>query len=208
MMIRLLAATALAALPAMAGATTIVDGSFEAAGTGVADFCYDGFSAGGNAPCPAGAWGTAAGVIHSGSGAWGGTMTPDGNYFGMLQGGQVLSQTVVASATSGLSLNWIDANRTNNGGPHSYTVTVNGATLGTYTSGFSGFAAESTGPFGVIAGQSYTIAFNGIANGDTTSFIDSVSLATVPEPASWALMLAGFGMVGFAVRRRLVTIAA
>ena len=26
--------------------------------------------------------------------------------------------------------------------------------------------------------------------------------ATVPEPASWALMIAGFGMVGGAIRRR------
>lgn len=30
----------------------------------------------------------------------------------------------------------------------------------------------------------------------------SVAVASVPEPASWALMLAGFGAVGFAMRRR------
>ncbi len=42
------------------------------------------------------------------------------------------------------------------------------------------------------------------------SFLDGVSLtASVPEPASWALMLAGFGSVGFALRRRAAaTIAA
>ena len=33
--------------------------------------------------------------------------------------------------------------------------------------------------------------------GDTT-----FTLSAVPEPASWALMIAGFGMVGVAVRRR------
>lgn len=30
----------------------------------------------------------------------------------------------------------------------------------------------------------------------------SLSIAAVPEPASWALLIAGFGMIGFAARRR------
>jgi hypothetical protein len=40
------------------------------------------------------------------------------------------------------------------------------------------------------------------------SFLDGVSLTAVPEPASWALMLAGFGLVGLAARRRTTTLAA
>jgi hypothetical protein len=36
----------------------------------------------------------------------------------------------------------------------------------------------------------------------------SVGDAAVPEPASWALMIAGFGMVGFAMRRRATAVAA
>ncbi len=42
------------------------------------------------------------------------------------------------------------------------------------------------------------------------SFLDGVSLeAAVPEPATWALMLGGFGLVGGAMRRRTVaTVAA
>lgn len=32
--------------------------------------------------------------------------------------------------------------------------------------------------------------------------IDDIAGAAVPEPASWALLIAGFGMVGFAMRRR------
>ncbi len=208
MLSRLLIVTALAVVPAVAGATALVDGSFEAAGAGVSDYCYDAFAAGGNAPCAPNAWGTNGGVIHSGSSAWGGTTTPDGNYYGMLQANQTLTQTVVATATGGLALSWIDANRNNNGGLHSYTVSVNGASLGTYTSGFGAFVARTSGKFGAIAGQSYTISFDGIANGDTTSFIDAVALTTVPEPASWALMVAGFGLVGFAARRRSAAVAA
>lgn len=202
------AATVLAFAPVAAGATALVDGSFEAAGAGVGDYCYDGFAAGGNPACGPGAWGANGGVIRSGSGAWGGTTTPAGDYYGMLQGAQVLSQTVVATSNGALGLTWIDANRTNNGGPHSYTVTVNGSGIGTYTSGFGGFVARSATSFNGVAGQSYTVAFNGIANGDTTSFIDSVALAVVPEPATWAMLLAGFGLVGFAMRRRSTTAVA
>ncbi|HPU16440.1 MAG TPA: PEPxxWA-CTERM sorting domain-containing protein [Polymorphobacter sp.] len=33
-------------------------------------------------------------------------------------------------------------------------------------------------------------------------------MGAVPEPASWALMFAGFGMVGTALRRRKVAAAA
>jgi len=33
-------------------------------------------------------------------------------------------------------------------------------------------------------------------------------VASVPEPASWALMIGGFGMVGATMRRRRQTMAA
>ena len=38
--------------------------------------------------------------------------------------------------------------------------------------------------------------------------LDDVSISLVPEPAAWALMIAGFGMVGLAARRRRITVAA
>jgi hypothetical protein len=32
-------------------------------------------------------------------------------------------------------------------------------------------------------------------------------MATVPEASTWAMMIAGFGLMGIALRRRLKTIA-
>jgi hypothetical protein len=41
-----------------------------------------------------------------------------------------------------------------------------------------------------------------------TSFTASLSVTSVPEPASWMLLIAGFGMVGSAMRRRNAAVAA
>jgi hypothetical protein len=40
---------------------------------------------------------------------------------------------------------------------------------------------------------------------DDISFDDALPTASVPEPATWAMMLLGFGTIGFAVRRQKVT---
>ena len=39
-------------------------------------------------------------------------------------------------------------------------------------------------------------------NGTRSDFEGTFTLTAVPEPASWGMMLVGFGMVGFAARRR------
>jgi len=38
--------------------------------------------------------------------------------------------------------------------------------------------------------------------------LDGVSLSNVPEPATWAMMLVGFGAIGYGMRRRRVAVAA
>lgn len=52
-----------------------------------------------------------------------------------------------------------------------------------------------------------SIASVKIENGDATGGLGIIYGSVVPEPATWALMLAGFGMVGFAMRRRRVAFA-
>jgi len=63
-------------------------------------------------------------------------------------------------------------------------------------------------PIGVaFAGTAYSIDFGGGANAtgyDNITF-GSKDPGGVPEPAAWAMMLAGFGLVGSAMRRRSAT---
>lgn len=78
------------------------------------------------------------------------------------------------------------------------------------TAVFDTFGAMSTpGVYAHYSVSSLTgiggFSFSGNATGNT-SIDNLVAIAgvagAVPEPATWAMMLAGFGMVGFAARRR------
>jgi hypothetical protein len=50
------------------------------------------------------------------------------------------------------------------------------------------------------AGQ-YTLHITG-TRGTASAFSGTISFGAVPEPGTWAMMLLGFGAVGFAMRRR------
>jgi choice-of-anchor C domain-containing protein len=67
--------------------------------------------------------------------------------------------------------------------------------------------------------QAYTYNFTAATNSTTLSFasatgtafgpaLDNVSVAGVPEPASWAMMLLGFGGMGAVLRRQRRPVAA
>ena len=58
---------------------------------------------------------------------------------------------------------------------------------------------------GNLSRERFTLAVGRTTAGATGSY--RLILSAVPEPATWALMLAGFGMVGFAMRRRRVAFA-
>jgi choice-of-anchor C domain-containing protein len=59
----------------------------------------------------------------------------------------------------------------------------------------------------VAAGAQTTLVFLSNNNGTNAGvLLDDVSVNAVPEPASWALMIMGFGLVGSAVRRRKPTV--
>ncbi len=67
-------------------------------------------------------------------------------------------------------------------------------------------------PIGVtFSGTAKSVDFGGTANQiafDNITFGSATPGSGTPEPAAWALMIVGFGLVGVAARRRSVSIAA
>lgn len=64
------------------------------------------------------------------------------------------------------------------------------------------FTGSRTAP--VFSPGSFTLINPFFGNGSLTI---SAATAAVPEPASWAMMIGGFGLVGAAVRRRKVAVS-
>ncbi len=61
-----------------------------------------------------------------------------------------------------------------------------------------------SGDFVVTTAGNYTLNFAQDAGGNNYrgSILDNVQVSAVPEPAAWALMILGFGVIGGAMRRR------
>ena len=212
-----LAAPVLALMATPSFAATLVDGSFEAQGAdalsapGAADYCY--FNGGAGIPRVCGNQGEpfsgASGLITSGSAAWGSTPGQDGNYYSFVQSTGNLSQTFTASNTGAYALSWFDRQRSNNGGPQTYSVSLSAANiadvvLGTFTADNTAAWTSRAGAanFVLAAGTAYTLTFSGLTTGDNTAFIDNIAIAAVPELSTWGMMILGFGVVGAGMRRR------
>jgi hypothetical protein len=78
--------------------------------------------------------------------------------------------------------------------------------LGTFTpaGSFSSFAA---GPASLTFSFTQNNA-NGAVSGGFTMSTPPVAAPGVPEPAAWAMLIAGFGLTGAAMRRRRIAVAA
>jgi hypothetical protein len=52
------------------------------------------------------------------------------------------------------------------------------------------------------------VQFQGFGSVGYGPLLDNVVVTQVPEPATWAMLIAGFGLVGSAMRRRRTAVAA
>lgn len=87
-------------------------------------------------------------------------------------------------------------------------IFLNGTKISNGADGFSSFTAFNSGAATFLAGTN-TLTFNLRNDGGPAGLrVEVGGTAAVPEPATWGLLVVGFGFVGFAARRRAISIAA
>ena len=146
---------------------------------------------------------TTVSTIAPASGAFSGRFGPVGSVGG-------ISQTLITTAGQNYLISFDLRNE--GGTPNFYQALFGGSQL---------FAATDSAAFGytnfsttaVATGASTILAFNFQQN-PSYFYLDNVSVtasgiaAAVPEPATWAMMLIGFGGIGASMRRRRTLTAA
>jgi len=154
----------------------------------------------------------------------GAPLSPDGGNFIALDGdshvrGQI-SQTITGlhvGATYDLSFYWAATQLANRRGATTEQLETIFGTQKAFTpivanpsKGFTGWMTANETFKPTAASQLLQFLSIGTPSGlPPLALLDGVSLTeAVPEPASWALLVAGFGCVGIAARRRRITVAA
>ena len=207
---------AVSAAPASATSIAVANASFETLPAGGLTFsaCGAGCSYSDDA-IPGWTYGGVAGV----SGQFQpGPASNNFNYFNYIPNGLTvaysnasggtISQTVAASAVAGTTYTLqVDLGfRKDVGDPGSVTLVVGansvlatglGAQLSgnwyTYTASYTALAGDAGAPISIVL-------YTGASQGDFDNVVLSAT-GGVPEPDSWALLIAGFGLTGFAMRR-------
>lgn len=197
------AAAAMAMLPTSAHAAEIINGSFENGGV-TNPF---GTVTGGNSSTITG-WtvlGNSVDFIGDYWQAADGANSIDLNGAG--QGG--LAQTFNTVANQAYAITFFLAGNPDNGPTiKTIKVTTNNANEQVFSFDTTGFNKTTMGwkqfTYNFVGnGSPTTLAFNSDNPGAWGAALDNVSISAVPEPATWAMMLLGFGLIGGAMRRRI-----
>lgn len=200
-------ATALFAAQAHAATNLIADGGFDIGAT-PGDYSYandfHGSMTGKGSPWT---FTDASGVVNN-AGAWGGvanysTVAFIQSYNGFASNTPTVSQTFTSSATA-YTVTFDLAQRPGN--QESLQVSLDGQILsgGLLTPAGASLTSYSYTVTG-LTGTSHTLQFKGVNNSgayDSSLFLDNVNVAAVPEPETYAMMMAGLALVGVVARRR------
>lgn len=122
-----------------------------------------------------------------------------------------VSQLVSGLVTGGTyKFGWAYAGR-NGGGAQLLDVFVNGSKVAQNSSTGSFTSWQDNALNFTATSPTAKILFSSVDAGGNSSYgnlITNVSVGAVPEPASWAMMITGFGLIGYASRRRARMVAA
>jgi len=223
--LRTAAASALAALamivaPSVAGATEVlVNGSFDDIGAGVPEG-WGGLTyyAGGQVGIPG--WTVTGGSVDltSTGSFWGPAY--DGAYSMDINGWDpgTISQSFATVAGQLYNVSFVyGRNVAGAPDPALATVMAGGQTFNVVAANDGSFGSGHNmiwkpGAFSFTGtGSPTTITLAAVTGGNGGVFFDKISVdgaAGVPEPATWSLMIGGFGLVGAALRRRRAAVAA
>lgn len=191
----MLAVSSLFSAAALAATPTIVNGSFETNSVN-GNYAYGEVASG---------WSISSGAgVSANNTAWTGT-TATGSYFAFLQNVSSMSQTFTSSSAANYSFSFDLALRSGYSAGQAVSVSLDGVELGTYTASLLWSSTNAVAAN--IAAGTHTLTFAGLNPGnafDTTAFVDNVSMSVsaVPEADTYAMLLAGLGVVGFVARRR------
>ena len=214
-------ATMAAAGPAMAATNLVTNGGFESGNTGFTS-TYTYVAPGGSmVPEATYSVGQNAASYHP---SWASITAIEGRNYFIANGSSVDNAPAWSQTLTGLTVGQsyqfsafavnVCCNSTF-GGPNAspFIVTVGtGTSAGTNPIATSG-SLGSTGTWTQFTGQftanatstalSIYTDINALSGNDY--WLDAISVAAVPEPAMWGMMIAGFGMAGAAMRRRRQT---
>jgi hypothetical protein len=185
----------LASASVFAASPSLSNGSFESNSVG-GGYAYGNVAAG---------WSFTGGSgVSSNHTAWGGT-TSSGSHFAFLQNTARIAQSFVSTSAFNYTFFFDNALRALYDVGQTVVVQLDGNQIGTFTPTTS-WSSVSVSALNVGAG-SHTLAFlgtNPTHASDTSAFIDNVSMSVspVPEPETYALTLAGLGLLGSFARRR------
>ena len=126
-------------------------------------------------------------------------------------GGSFASTTITGlNAGSRYSLSFLLSGDNRPG--QAFVLNGNIAGLSFSVNGVDGAAGSTAGTLlsyiFTATGPSAVLNFTEASGTEASPMIDNIAIATVPEPATWFLLVAGFGMVGVAARRRKTAVAA